>query len=60
MLRDKETYTDAARGFAAVSLGLVADDSRLPWNAQFAVGLNFAAAPATLDDAGGAGILNIL
>ncbi len=60
VLRDRDGYTDAARGFAAVSLGLVADDSLLPWNTQFAVGLNFAAAPATLDDADGAGILNIL
>ena len=60
MLKDDDEYTDTARGFAAVSLGLVADDSDLPWNATFASNMNYRAATPTLNDPSGAGLLNIL
>ena len=60
MLTDSENYTDTARGFAAVSLGLVADDSDLPWNATFANDINYRATTPTLNDENGAGLLNIL
>ncbi len=60
MLTSSELYTDTARGFAAVSLGLVADDSELPWNANFASDINYRATTPTLNDENGAGLLNIL
>lgn len=60
MLTDSENFTDTARGFAAVSLGLVADDSDLPWNATFANDINYRATTPTLNDENGAGLLNIL
>jgi len=59
MLKD-EDKTDRARSFAAVALGIVADKEPLPWNSKIAVGLNYRAAPTTLDDRSGTGILNIL
>ena len=59
MLRDEE-LTDRARAFAAVALGVVADGDRLPWTTILAIGTNYGAAPATLFDQAGFGILNIL
>ncbi|MCZ6596119.1 MAG: HEAT repeat domain-containing protein [Planctomycetota bacterium] len=48
------------RSFAAVALGLVADKDRLPWNTPLAVDANYLAAPPTLYDDAGNGVLNIL
>ena len=48
------------RAFAAVALGLVSDRDELPWNTHLSVDANYLAAPATLYDAAGFGILNIL
>jgi HEAT repeat protein len=59
MLGDDE-LTDTARGFAAVALGLVADTEPLPWFVPLARDVNYRAAPWTLNDPGGAGLLNIL
>lgn len=59
LLRDQEK-TASARAFAAVALGIVADQDELPWNTILSVDLNYTAAPATLYDQGGFGILNIL
>lgn len=59
MLGDR-SLTSRARAFAAVALGSVADKDPLPWNSRLSVGLNYAAAPATLFDLAGFGILNIL
>jgi len=59
MLEDKE-ITPAARGFAAVALGIVADKELLPWNSKIAVDLNYRASTQTLNDQTGTGILNIL
>lgn len=60
VLADREHYTDAARGFAAVALGLVADSHALPWSSVFSADLNYHAAPPTLLDDRGTGILDIL
>ena len=46
--------------FVAVSLGLVADQDDLPWNAILSVETNYAATTPTLYDARGFGVLNIL
>lgn len=51
---------DAARALAAIALGLVADRDELPWNSILSVDSNYLAAPATLLDQQGFGILNIL
>ena len=59
LLNDTEA-TDAARAFAAIALGLVADRDPLPWNTILTVNTNYLAAPATLFDTGGYGVLNIL
>lgn len=59
LLQD-EDKTASARAFAAVALGIVADQDELPWNTILAVDLNYTAAPATLYDQAGFGILNIL
>ena len=60
MLRDEEQrYTQRARAFAAVALGLVADKEMLPWNAKIAQDINYRANTATLTDPSGAGILDI-
>ncbi len=59
MLRDKDV-TAAARGFAAVSLGIVADKEHLPWNAKFSVNINYRAGVPTLSDSAGKGLLDIL
>ncbi len=60
LLADDERYTDGARGFAAVALGLVCDEDPLPWNAAFSANLNYRASTPTLNDDRGAGLLNIL
>ena len=60
LLLDKDA-NDGARGFAAVSLGIVADKELLPWNAKIAEDLNYRASTSTLvDSAGASGILDIL
>ncbi|MEW6072913.1 MAG: hypothetical protein AB1726_10035 [Planctomycetota bacterium] len=51
---------DLARAFAAVALGEVADRDELPWNTIFSVDTNYLAAPPTLFDLQGFGLLNIL
>ena len=59
-LLEDEGKTASARAFAAVALGIVADQDELPWNTILSVDLNYNAAPATLYDQAGFGILNIL
>ncbi len=59
MLGD-ETITARARGFAAVALGIVADEEPIPWNARISAGINYRANTTTLTDPSGAGILDIL
>lgn len=57
-----EERTDRARGFAAVALGLIAEDtgSDLPWHVDLTEDLNYRAAPSSLNDTSGTGIVNIL
>ena len=58
---ENEDLTGAARGFAAVALGIVGDSANLPWNSKIAVDLNYCASVGTLtDQQTGNGILNIL
>jgi HEAT repeat protein len=52
--------TDAARGFAAVALGIVADKEDLPWNSKFSVDINYRANTHSLTGGGGTGLLDIL
>jgi HEAT repeat protein len=59
MLRNT-ALTERARAFAAVALGIVADKESLPWNAKLAQDVDYRAAPATLTDPAGTGILDIL
>ena len=54
------SQTERARAFAAVALGIVADKDDLPWNTWISVDINYTAAPPTLYDPRGFGILNIL
>ena len=56
----EESRTGAARGFAAVALGIVADKEQLPWNAKFSVNINYRANTTTLTGGGGTGLLDIL
>ncbi len=58
-LKDKQ-YTETARGFAAVALGIVCDKEDLPWNAKIAINANYRANVVTLTGDGGTGILDIL
>ncbi|MFT5289104.1 MAG: HEAT repeat protein [Planctomycetota bacterium] len=59
MLAD-DSLTATARGFAAVSLGIVADKESLPWNSKVAVDLNYRASTSTLtEQSSGAGIIDI-
>lgn len=52
--------SERSRGYAAVALGNVADKEGLPWNAKFALGLNYRASTSTLTDpVRGGGILDI-
>ena len=50
----------SARAFAAVALGMIGDLRTLPWSAPLAEGVNYRAATATLFDAQGRGVLNLL
>ncbi len=59
MLQD-DSLTGAARGFAAVALGIVADKEKLPWNAKFSVDINYRANTTTLTGESGTGLLDIL
>ncbi|MEM7309768.1 MAG: hypothetical protein AAF682_24040 [Planctomycetota bacterium] len=59
MVADRE-LTDRARAFAAVALGLVGDLDPLPWHVPLSVHGNHLAAPATLYDDRGFGVLNLL
>jgi len=58
LLEDTE-LTDAARGFAAVALGVVADREPLPFTAKFAKDINYRANTVTLTGQG-KGLLDIL
>ncbi len=49
-----------ARAFAAVALGLCADQDPLPWSAPLAADGNHLSAPSTLYDDVGLGVLNLL
>ncbi len=57
---DDQSLTGAARGFAAVALGIVADKEPLPWNAKFSVDINYRANTTTLTGDSGTGLLDIL
>ena len=57
-LHDKQ-YSETARGFAAVALGIVCDKEDLPWNTKLAVNCNYRANTPSLTDQKG-GILDIL
>jgi len=59
MLKDPGA-TETSRSFAAQALGLVADGDRLPWNTLISLDTNYSAAPPTLMDFEGHGILNSL
>jgi hypothetical protein len=52
--------TSISRSFALDALGWIADEERLPRGAVLSVGLNYAAAPPTLVDPSGSGLLNVL
>jgi HEAT repeat protein len=54
-----ESMPKLLRAFAAASLGLIADDSELPWNAAIAVDINYQALTETMSD-GASGVLDIL
>ena len=41
-------------------MGIVADKDALPWNTRLATDVNYTAAPVTLFDTVGFGVLNIL
>ncbi len=58
LLNDKR-QPKLLRAFAAVSLGLIADDDELPWNAWIAKDINYRALVETLSN-GSAGVLDIL
>jgi HEAT repeat protein len=60
MLKNPQ-FTQSARGFAAVALGIVSDKEMYPWYAKISVNINYRANTATLmDSTQGNGILNIL
>jgi HEAT repeat protein len=58
MLHNGE-LTGAARGFAAVALGIIGDKESLPWNAKIGIDLNYRASTETLTNRS-TGILDIL
>ncbi len=60
MLGARQEKSDAARGFAAVALGIVSDKEMLPWNSKISANVNYIATTSTLTDANGTGILDIL
>ncbi len=55
-----EQKPERARAFAAVALGLMSDRDALPWTSIYSTDVNYLALPATLYDAKGLGILNLL
>ena len=55
----KDDLQGLSRAFAAVSLGLVAEKERLPWNSKIASGSNYVANFETLTG-GSLGVLDIL
>lgn len=60
-LLEDEEKSDRARGFAAAALGMIADKQTLPWNAKFAIGINYRATTPTLTSfEDGSGILDLL
>ena len=59
MLKDS-SKTGAARGFAAVALGIVAEREPLPWNAKYSVDTNYRANTTTLTGQNATGLLDIL
>ncbi len=56
----QKRHSERARAFAAAALGIVSDGDLLPWNTFFSLDVNYAAAPPTLYDQNGFGILNLL
>jgi hypothetical protein len=52
--------TASARAFAAVALGRVCDQDRMPWNAVVAQDVHYRAATVTLRSADGTGLLDLL
>jgi HEAT repeat protein len=53
--------SDRTKAFAAAALGNICDDSLLPWNAAYALDVNYVLPPATLyEPAGAAGLLDLL
>jgi HEAT repeat protein len=59
-LAGRREATATARAFAAVALGRVCDQDRMPWNAAVAQDFNYGAATVTLTSGDGTGILDIL
>lgn len=59
-LLENRDATASARGFAAVALGRVCDQDRLPWSASFAEDVHYRAATATMLAGDGTGLLEIL
>jgi HEAT repeat protein len=57
---EPQRLTAAARGFAAVALGLVADKEPLPWNAKISVDIDYRANTTSLTGAESTGVLDIL
>lgn len=58
-LLDDESVPDRGRAYAAAALGWVADGDDLPWSTVLSVDVNYHAAPVTLFDLQGRGILNL-
>ena len=56
-----ERLTPLGRAFAVVALGMVADQSTMPWRSHYSVDLNYLAGVSTLlDPSSGTGLLDIL
>lgn len=59
-IHDKR-LTPLGRAFAVVALGMVADQSTMPWRSHYSVDLNYLAGVSTLlDPSSGTGLLDIL
>ncbi|MFT7670295.1 MAG: HEAT repeat protein [Planctomycetota bacterium] len=58
ILRD-EDLSETTQAFAAAALGVIANDSPLPWNANLAANLQYSVAPSSLAG-GGRGVLDLL
>ncbi|MCP3915195.1 MAG: HEAT repeat domain-containing protein [bacterium] len=59
VLKD-EQETGLNRSLVISSLGRIADRSKLPWHSRISVGINYTAAPPTLTDPTGFGVLDTL